>query len=110
LLPGLGFAFVVGVTIGSSNCWLSFNPSGNGHQILKEMNEGFKREESLLFSGKNKTFRKELLNIERALKEEHFKNLRKNRYKCSIGIIYSDMYNEIINLGNYALNVYDLLI
>jgi phosphate:Na+ symporter len=79
-------------------------------QILKEMNEGFAREGFLLFPGKNKTFRKELLNVERALKEEHFKNLRKNRYKCSIGIIYSDMYDEVINLGNYALNVYDLLV
>jgi len=79
-------------------------------QILKELNEGFAREESLTFPGKNKTFRKELQNMERVLKEEHFKNLRKNRYKCSMGIIYSDMYDEVVNLGNYALNVYDLLV
>ncbi len=79
-------------------------------QILTEMNQGFAREESFEFAGKNKTFRKELETLERGLKEEHFKNLRKNRYKCSIGIIYSDMYDEIINLGHYALNVYDLLV
>jgi phosphate:Na+ symporter len=79
-------------------------------QILKAMNEGFSREEYLLPAGKNKTLRKELQNIDRVLKEEHFKNLRKNKYKCSVGIIYSDMYDEVINLGNYALNVYDLLV
>ncbi|UCH14700.1 MAG: Na/Pi cotransporter family protein, partial [Bacteroidales bacterium] len=79
-------------------------------QILKEMNNGFSREETLTFSGNNRNLRRDLQKADRALKEEHFKNLRKNRYKCSVGIIYSDMYSEVINLGNYALNVCDLLI
>jgi len=79
-------------------------------QILKEINEGFASEETLAFSDKNRAHRKELQKIDRALKEEHFKNLRKGRYKCSTGVIYSDMYSEIITLGYYALNVYDLLI
>lgn len=78
-------------------------------QILKEMNGGFAGEETLAFSGNNKNLRSDLQKVDRALKEEHFKNLRKNRYKCSVGIIYSDMYSEVINLGNYALNVNDLL-
>ena len=79
-------------------------------KILKEINEGFVRDESPAFSDRNKAHRKELQKIDKVLKEEHFKNLRKGRYKCSTGVIYSDMYSEIINLGYYALNVFDLMV
>ena len=78
--------------------------------ILKELNDGVSREGTLTFSDRNSALRKEMHKIDKSLKEEHFKNLRKGKYKCSTGVIYSDIYSEIINLGNYALNVYDLLV
>jgi phosphate:Na+ symporter len=79
-------------------------------EMFKEINEGFARDEPLAFSDRNRAHRKELQKIEKALKEEHFKSLRKGRYKCSTGVIYSDMYSEIINLGYYGLNVFDLMV
>ncbi len=48
--------------------------------------------------------------LERSLQQEHFKNLRKGRYKASLGVIYSDIYNDLIHFGRYALNVYELTI
>ena len=79
-------------------------------RILEEMNRGFRKEEVSKLSWNYMMLRRELQNIEKSMQEEHFKNLRKGKYKCAVGIVYSDIYNEVINLGNYALNVTELLI
>ena len=79
-------------------------------RILAEMNEGLRKEETSILSRNYIMLRKELQNIEENMQEDHFKNLRKGKYKCAVGIIYSDIYSEIINLGNYALNATELFI
>jgi Na+/phosphate symporter len=43
------------------------------------------------------------------LQNEHFKNLKKGTYKCKEGIIYSDLYNDIAKIGNYAFEINKLL-
>ncbi len=79
-------------------------------RILEEMNEGLKKEETPKSSLNYITLRRELQDIEKTMQEEHFKSLSKGKYKCAVGIIYSDIYSEVINLSNYALNAIELLI
>jgi phosphate:Na+ symporter len=43
------------------------------------------------------------------IQNEHFKNLKKGTYKCKEGIIYSDLYNGIADIGKYAFEINKLL-
>jgi phosphate:Na+ symporter len=51
---------------------------------------------------------KQLTEMEQSLKQEHFKNLHKGKYKTSVGVIYSDTYTDIINIGKHTFNVIEL--
>lgn len=39
------------------------------------------------------------------LQQSHFKNLRKGEYKTKVGVIYADIYNEIIRIAELAFDV-----
>jgi phosphate:Na+ symporter len=52
--------------------------------------------------------RKRLTVIEKSLQQEHFRNLHKGKYKTSVGVLYSDVYTDIINIGKQAFNVIEL--
>ena len=52
--------------------------------------------------------KKLLLETEQSLKQEHFRNLHKGKYKTSVGVIYSDIYTYIVNIGRQTFDVIDL--
>ena len=39
------------------------------------------------------------------LRNDHFKDLKKGKYKCKDGIIYSDLYSDIAKIGNFAFEI-----
>jgi len=44
------------------------------------------------------------------LKEEHFKNLRKGEYKTKVGIVYADIYNELLKMAETAYEAVGILV
>ncbi|WP_299583443.1 Na/Pi cotransporter family protein [uncultured Sunxiuqinia sp.] len=44
------------------------------------------------------------------LQQEHFKNLRKGGYKTKVGVIYADIYTELLKMGVLADEVVSLLV
>ncbi len=44
------------------------------------------------------------------LQSDHYKNLKKGVYKCKDGIIYSDIYFQLGEIGKYAFEINKLLI
>ena len=54
-------------------------------------------------------FKQRINQLTKEFKQEHFKNLRKGKYKSKIGIVYSDAYNELITLSRLAIDSMELL-
>lgn len=44
------------------------------------------------------------------LREEHFRNLRKGEYKTKVGVIYADIYSEIIRMAELSYEVITMLL
>jgi phosphate:Na+ symporter len=55
-------------------------------------------------------FRTKLNTFMKKLQSEHFKNLKKGNYKCKDGVIYSDVYNELGNIGNLVFEIHEQLL
>ncbi|MBN2212636.1 MAG: Na/Pi cotransporter family protein [Bacteroidales bacterium] len=77
-------------------------------ELLQTFKSGLEKKEANLSAGDFKKSRKQLAAIEKSLKQEHFKSLHKGKYKTSAGIIYSDAYTDVINIGKQTFNVIDL--
>ena len=76
--------------------------------LLIELKKSINLKESESLTIDFKKAEKQLCELENLLKQEHFKNLHKGKYKASIGVIYSDIYTDIINIGKQTFNVTEL--
>lgn len=57
----------------------------------------------------NRSIKQKLNKLLVKLQAEHFKNLKKGTYKCKDGIVYSDIYSELGNIGKYAFEINEQL-
>jgi phosphate:Na+ symporter len=52
----------------------------------------------------------EIRNHHLKLKEEHFKSLRKGEYKTKVGVIYADIYNELLKMAEITYDIVSLFV
>ena len=76
--------------------------------FFKELQTNLNKKENEPLNFDFKKAEIQLCNLEKTLKQEHFKNLHKGKYKASTGVIYSDIYTDIINIGKHFFNVIEL--
>lgn len=77
--------------------------------LLKTFKNNLNKKDAGVLPDDFKKGEKQLASLEQSLKQEHFKNLHKGKYKTSVGIIYSDAYTDIINIGKQTYDVIELL-
>lgn len=56
-----------------------------------------------------KLFMKEIRNYYNELQQEHFKCLKKGDYKTKTGVVYADIYSELLRIGDLSNHVVRLL-
>ncbi len=76
--------------------------------LYQELQNNINKKENEPLSFDFKKAEIQLCNLEKSLKQDHFKNLHKGKYKASTGVIYSDIYTDIINIGKHSFNVIEL--
>ena len=77
-------------------------------ELLKIFKSNLNKKDVDLHPDEYKKRVNQLSELEHSLKQEHFKNLHKGKYKTSVGVIYSDVYTDIISIGKQTFNVFEL--
>ena len=77
-------------------------------ELLKAFKSNLNNSDADLHPDEYKKRVKQLNELEHSLKQEHFKNLHKGKYKTSVGVIYSDVYSDILSIGKQTFNVIEL--
>ncbi|MBN2610867.1 MAG: Na/Pi cotransporter family protein [Bacteroidales bacterium] len=77
-------------------------------ELLANLKKSVQRKDGEGIDTDFKAIDKKLSETEKMLKQEHFRNLHKGKYKASVGVIYSDLYTDTISIGKQAVNVAEL--
>lgn len=78
-------------------------------ELFNLMIEAIKNEEYTIDIQEIKSLLQKVKKNHDKLQEEHFKSLRKGEYKTKVGVIYADIYNELLKIGELSFVVVRLL-